>query len=37
VEVLGEALEVAPVEELDFDAGVPLTELSHLPVLPRDE
>src|SRR5213079_2999527 len=37
VEMLGEALEVAPVEELDPDVGVPLTQLAQLPVLAGDE
>src|SRR5205085_11593072 len=37
VEMLGEALEIAPVEELDLDAGVPLAELAQLPVLSGDE
>src|SRR5262249_50232589 len=37
VEMLGEALEVAPVEELDPDVGVPLAQLAQLPVLASDE
>src|SRR5207253_3378390 len=34
---LGQTLDVALVEELDPDAGVPLLELAHLPVLLRYE
>src|SRR5215471_5101099 len=37
VEMLGEALEVAPVEELDLDVGVALAELPQLSVLPGHE
>src|SRR3954454_16796178 len=37
VEMLGEALEVAPVEELDPDILVPRTQLAQLPVLAGDE
>ena len=35
--MLGEALEIAPVEELDLDVGIALTEFSQLPVLAGDE
>src|SRR5262245_7142125 len=35
--MLGEALEVAPVEELDPNVGVSLAQLAQLPVLAGDE
>ena len=35
--MLGEALEIAPVEELDPDVRVPLTQLAQLPVLAGHE
>src|SRR5262245_21516608 len=35
--MLGEALEVAPVEERDPDVGIPLAQLAQLPVLAGDE
>ena len=37
MEVLGEPLEVALVEELDLDVRVPLAQLAKLAVLPGDE
>src|SRR4051794_41894128 len=37
MEMLGEALQVAPVEELDPDLGVLLAQLAQLPVLAGDE
>src|SRR6266516_3387698 len=37
VEVLGEPLEIALVEELDLDLGVALAQLPQLPVLARHE
>src|ERR1043166_7363033 len=37
VEMLGEALEVAPVEELDLDIGVALAQLAQLAVLAGHE